>query len=80
MLLIIVSSAGIFDMVPSDNQWRIMPRVKTKLSLEPPACLSPMRFPLQAIRTDTAEYKGTEINEVFRTSTFSLGDELDCFK
>lgn len=34
VLLIIVSSTGIFDIVPSDNKWRIMPRVKIKLSSE----------------------------------------------
>lgn len=34
VLLIIGSSTGIFDIVPSDNKWRIMPRVKIKLSSE----------------------------------------------
>lgn len=34
VLSIIVPSKGIFDIVHSDNKWRIMPRVKTKLSSE----------------------------------------------
>lgn len=33
VLLIIVSGTGIFDIVPSDNRWRIMPRVKKKAFL-----------------------------------------------
>lgn len=34
VLLIIGSSTGIFDIVPSNNKWRITPRVKIKLSSE----------------------------------------------